>query len=81
MNEPHEVRLARLDEKVKGHDKKITDLEREVYEKHEERMKKMEQVTARNAVIVSYVERLGWAIIVALVSSFHWVKNIFTGEG
>ena len=80
MSDSSEVKIARLEERSNSHDVKIKLLEETVYEKHEERLKKMEQVTARNAIVVSYVERLGWTIILAAVSSFHWVKNLFTGN-
>lgn len=80
MSDTPDIKIARLEEKTKAHDEKISDLEREVYEKHAARLEKMEQITARNAIIVSYVERLGWAIIVAATSSFHWLKGLFTGD-
>ena len=74
-----EVEVARHDERINSLDEKVGKLEagRNAQNK---RLAALERITNRNAFIVSYVERIGWAVITGLAASFTAFKHFFGGD-
>ena len=69
-----EASIARLEERSENQAKEIERLAKEVADM-EKRMDKAETVLSKNTIVISYVERVGWAVVAAVMGSIHWVKQ------
>jgi len=63
------IQLARIEERQIVHLNDMQQIKAEVGE-HDERIRKIEQVTQKNAVSVSNIERFGWIAMTAAIGAF-----------
>jgi DNA repair ATPase RecN len=64
-------KLARIEERMAHYHEGIARMGCR-FDDHEERLRLMEEMTKRNAVVVSHVERFGWLIISTGVGLWLW---------
>lgn len=75
--EPVEVKVVRLEERMGRAETDISSLQG-IDTKYEERLRKLENINNRNAVVISYVERIGWAVCLAVLSAWNLKDKVFS---
>lgn len=69
-----EVSIALLEEKQRTMSHEMVSV-KDKTAKLEERLQRLESITARNAVVVGYIERVGWATIAAATALLGFLKD------
>jgi DNA repair ATPase RecN len=64
-------KLARIEERMSHYHEGIARMGCR-FDDHEERLRLMEEMTKRNAVVVSHVEKFGWLLISTAVGLWLW---------